>query len=141
MKKLTALFTLGCALAVDAHAGIEKYGPHNLDGGHITCKSFSGDEIKKTAVYKAPSDRFFVEKSIAVNVLSGWAPKKHGCDLAGVTKKDVTLQSEAGPVEVSVVTEFSAYAYADCGTDPARFLGKTAAIECTVQADMAEYKK
>lgn len=143
MKNLTALLTLSCAcaLAADALAGIEKYGPHNLDGGHITCKSFSGDEIKKTAVYQAPSDRFFIEKTIKVTPIAVWAPKKSGCEVSGLTKKDVTLQSEAGPVDVSVVTGFSVYAYADCGTDPARFIGKTAAVECSVEADMAEYKK
>lgn len=141
MKKQLVIGALASALALHASAGVEEYGPHNLDGGHITCKSFSGDEIKKTAVYKAPSDRFFVEKSINVVELSGYAPKKHGCDLSGVTKKDITLQSDAGPVDVSVVTEFTAYAYADCGTDPAKFLGKTASVECTVKADMAEYRK
>jgi hypothetical protein len=44
---LLALLISSTAAAVVA--GEEKYGPMNVDGGHITCKSFSGDEIKSNS--------------------------------------------------------------------------------------------
>ena len=49
----------------------EDYGPFNLDGGKIACNNDSGPEIKKTQVYKAPPDRFFIEGSINVSTISG----------------------------------------------------------------------
>jgi hypothetical protein len=124
-----------------AFAGEEPFGPINVDGGHITCKSPSGDEIKKTQMFHAPSDRFFKESSIAVTKISGWGPEKNGCDLVGVKKKPVKLNSDAGVVEVEVVTEFGVYAYADCGTNIAKYMGKTASIECQASATMVEFKK
>ena len=138
MKKT---FLILFAIFSYAYAGEEPFRPINVDGGHITCKSFSGDEIKKTQMFTAPSDRFFKEDSIKVNRISGWAPKKHGCDLVGVRKTPIKLNSEAGVVEVNVITEFGVYAYADCGTDVTKFAGKTASIECEASATMVEFKK
>lgn len=124
-----------------ACAGEEPYGPMNVDGGHITCKSFSGDEIKKEQRFAATSDRFFKEGSITVSEISGYAPKKHGCDLTNIERKTVTLNSDVGPVDVSVIHAFSVYAYADCGTDATRFMGKTASVECEAKATLVEYRK
>jgi hypothetical protein len=136
---LLALLISSTAAAVVA--GEEKYGPMNVDGGHITCKSFSGDEIKKQQRFAATSDRFFKENSIQITRVSGWAPKKYGCDIVDVERKDLTLNSDIGQVPVSVIQAFSIYAYADCGTDAIKFAGKTASIECDVAATLVEYRK
>ncbi|MCX5518461.1 hypothetical protein OSH10_08435 [Kaistia defluvii] len=109
------------------------------DFGHITCMSPSGDEIKESKTFRATNDRFFKKSSITVGVHSGWAPKKHGCDLQGVEETEITVQSEAGPIQVPVVTAFTIYAYADCGTNIAQYAGKTAAIACTTSAITSKF--
>lgn len=124
----------GAALAAE-----EAYGPFNFDGGHITCKSFSGDEIKKWQTYRASSDRFFKENSIKVVQISGYAPKEYKCELSAIRRQPIQVQSDAGMVEVSVIKEFDVFAGADCGTDPVKFLGKTASIECEVSATLVKY--
>jgi hypothetical protein len=120
-----------------AHA--EQFGPLNLDGGHITCKSASGDEIKKFQVYRAPEDRFFREGSIAVKKISGWAPKENKCELTSVEKKPIKVKTDYGEIDVSVISGFTVFAGADCGTNIAQYAGKTASIECEVSADMVKY--
>src|SRR5690348_2038432 len=89
--------------ATIAYAADETYGPFNLDGGHITCKSFSGDEIKKSQVYRAPNDRFFREGKISVTEHSGWAPKKHGCELQSLEKQNIKAKTDYGEIEVPVI--------------------------------------
>jgi hypothetical protein len=137
MKKA---LVVACLLSSQvAFAAEEAYGPFNLDGGHISCKSPSGDEIKKAQVYRAPGDRFFKESSMAVNKIAGWAPRKDGCELQSVKREDISVTTDFGTVSVPVIKEFTAYAYADCGTNVAQFAGKTAAIECSVSATMVKY--
>lgn len=117
----------------------EQFGPLNLDGGHITCKSPSGDEIKKYQAYHAPEDRFFKEGSIVVKKISGWAPKENKCELTSVEKKPIKVKTDYGEIDVSVISGFTVFAGADCGTNVANYVGKTASIECEVSADMVKY--
>jgi hypothetical protein len=120
-------------------AGEESFGPFNFDGGHITCKSFSGDEIKKWQTYRATNDRFFKENSINVKVISGYAPKGYKCEVSAIRKQNIKVMSDAGEIEVSVVKEFDVFAGADCGTDVSRFAGKTASVECEVSATLVKF--
>ncbi|MBW8355650.1 MAG: hypothetical protein K0M54_17700 [Pseudomonas sp.] len=126
-------------LSTSALAAEEKYGPFNLDGGQITCKSPSGDEIKKTQHYTTTNDRFFKEGSISIRLKSGWAPKEYKCELSAVRRQPIKVKTEAGEVEVSVIKEFDVFAGADCGTNIAQYLGKTASIECEVSAVVVKY--
>jgi hypothetical protein len=135
---LVAAVTISLVQSV-AFGADEKYGPFNVDGGHITCKSFSGDEIKKSQVFNAPDDRFFEEGSIKVITISGNAPKKNGCDLTDIRKQQIQVKTDYGTIPVSVIKGFTVYAYADCGTDGSKFLGKTASIECEASATMVKY--
>jgi hypothetical protein len=138
VKKPFACFALSL-LASLASAGEETFGPFNLDGGNITCKSFSGDEIKKFATYTAPTDRFFKEGTISVGKISGWAPKENKCELRSVSRQPIKVKTDFGEVEVSVIKSFEVFAGADCGTDGSKFIGKTASIECSVSATMVKY--
>ena len=142
--KLNTTFTLAAyiltaSVSTATLAADEAYGPFNLDGGHITCKSTSGDEIKKTQNYRATGDRFFKEGSITVSKISGWAPKKDGCEVSAVRRQSIKVNTDVGEVEVSVIKDFDVYVYADCGTDIARYAGKTASIECSVGATLVKY--
>jgi hypothetical protein len=126
-------------LALAAPALAEPYGPFNLDGGKISCNDDRGPEIKKTQVYAAPGDRFFVEKAISVSTISGWG-KAHSCQLTDVKKKSIQAKTDYGQISVDVVYEFSVYAHADCGSGVlANSGGKTASIECSVSAEMQKY--
>ena len=142
--KLNVIFTLAtfiltASTSTASFAAEEAYGPFNLDGGHIACKSPSGDEIKKTQNYRATGDRFFKEGSISVSKTSGWAPKKEGCEVSAVRRQLIKVTSDVGEFEVSVIKDFDVYVYADCGTDIARYVGKTASIECSVGATLVKY--
>jgi hypothetical protein len=132
-NSLLLLFTLA------ASALAEPYGPFNLDGGKIACNDDRGPEIKKTQVYAAPADRFFVEKAISVSTISGWG-KAHSCQLTDVKKKSIQARTDYGQISVDVVYEFSVFAHADCGSGWANNMsGKTASIECSVSAEMQKY--
>lgn len=61
------------------------------------------------------------------------------CRLDSVKEKNIKVTTDFGEVEVSVIDEFTAYAGADCGTNIARFAGKTASIECSVSATLVKY--
>lgn len=117
----------------------EQYGPFNLDGGKDTCRTDKGEEIKKYQTYKAPPDRFFVEDSIKVTKISGWAPKKHSCAVSDVQKKKIKAKTDYGEIEVSVVEQFTVFAHADCGSGYGAQIGKTINIECQVEATMQKY--
>lgn len=132
-------FALLAAVSTAALAGEELYGPFNLDGGHISCKSPSGDEIKKWQTYRATGDRFFKEDSISVIRISGWAPKSHTCEVAAMRKVPIKVKTDVGEVEVKVIKEFDVFAGADCGTNIAKYIGKTASIECEVSATLVKY--
>lgn len=125
--------------ATAAVAADEQYGPFNLDGGQITCKSPSGDEIKKFQTFKAPTDRFFKEDTISVRKISGWAPKAERCEVTGVRRSNIKVKTDYGELNVSVIKEFDVFAGADCGTNVAQYVGKTASIECEVSATMTKY--
>lgn len=128
------LLAVSPALAAD-----EAYGPFNVDGGHITCKSFSGDEIKKTQTFRTTEDRFFKEDTAVVRMISGWAPKSHSCSISAIRRALIPVTTEAGIINVSVIKEFDVYAAADCGTDSAKFAGMTASIECEASATVVKY--
>lgn len=132
-------FQVFALILLTTGARAEQFGPLNLDGGHITCKSASGDEIKKYQAYHAPDDRFFKEGSISVKKVSGWAPKENKCELAGIDKKSIKVKTDYGEIDVSVISGFTVFAGADCGTNIANFIGKTASIECEVSAEMVKY--
>ncbi|GEM_PF-5399010 len=141
MRKLASLSASIAITILSSHfsfAADDKF-TDNLDGGKISCKSPSGDEIKKFQSYPAPSDRFFVEDSIKIDLLSGGAPKSHKCEITKLNKENIKVKTDYGEIEVSVVKSFEAFAGADCGTDPAKYFGKTANIECTVSATMRKY--
>lgn len=138
MRKCGCLIIPLLITGAPALAGEEPFSDRS-DFGQITCRSPSGDEIKQYKKFSATSDRFFMKKTIKVSEYSGWAPKKHGCELAGVEEKEILLNSEAGPVPVTVVTSFTIYAYADCGTDPIQYMGKTAAVACETSASTVKY--
>jgi hypothetical protein len=136
---LVAVFlaTVSCPLA--SIAAPDDYGPFKYDGGRIACDQDTGPEIKQTQPYKAPSDRFFIEDSIKISEVSGWG-KAHSCSLVDVQKKKIKVKSDAGEFEVDVVTEFSLYAHADCGSGVVNNSGgKSASVECTVSAKMQKY--
>lgn len=134
---LPAVFCLACSTST--LAADEQYGPFNLDGGKIACNNDSGPEIKKTQVYAAPPDRFFVEESINVSTISGWG-KSSSCSVSAVTKKDITANTDYGPITVKVISDFSVFAHADCGSGVINNIGgKTASIECSVSAKLQKY--
>ncbi len=139
MKPYHLFFPVLFCFSAAVVAGEEPYGPFNFDGGHITCKSLSGDEIKKWQTYTAPSDRFFNEDSVQVKMISGWAPKSHKCEISAVRRGPIKVKTEYGEVEVSVIKSFDVFAGADCGTNVAQFAGKTASIECEASATMVKY--
>lgn len=138
LRILSVLFSITC-IAAPVYAAEEGYGPFNLDGGHITCKSPSGDEIKKFQTYSATSDRFFKEGSIKVVKISGNAPKENKCELRDIRRQPIKVSTDVGDVEVSVIKEFVVFAGADCGTNIANYAGKTASIECEVSATLVKY--
>lgn len=136
VQALAALLLMSCGTVAWAQ---DRFGPFNLDGGKIACNDDSGPEIKKTQVYSAPPDRFFVEKSILVQELSGWG-KKHYCEVSSLKKKPVTARTDMGDITFEVVYEFAVFAHADCGSGwDNNSGGKTASIECTVSAEMQKY--
>lgn len=117
----------------------EQYGPFNLDGGKDTCRTDKGEEIKKYQTYQAPPDRFFVEDSILVQKISGWAPKAHSCSVVDVQRKKIKAKTDYGEVEVAVVDSFTVFAHADCGSGWGSQIGKTINIECSVSAKLQKY--
>lgn len=135
----TLQFVLLLSTATLAVAADEQYGPFNFDGGHITCKSPSGDEIKKFQTFRAPTDRFFKEDTIAIRKISGWAPKSNRCEVTGMRRSNIKVKTDYGELDVSVIKEFDVFAGADCGTNIAQYVGKTASIECEVSATMTKY--
>lgn len=137
--KIAISLAIFASICFTNSARSEMFGPFNLDGCHITCKSFSGDEIKKFQTYNAPADRFFKEGSISVKKISGWAPKEEKCELRSVDKRIIKVRTDYNEIEVPVISSFVVFAGADCGTNVASFAGKTASIECEVSAEMVKY--
>ena len=136
------LFTIIASVAYSAAAvaqNTEGYGPFNLDGGKIACNSDKGPEIKKYQNYKATSDRFFVEDTLSVMKVSGWG-KGNSCAISDIQRKKIKVTTDYGDVEVSVIDNFTVYAWADCGSGWANNSGgKTASIECSVAAKTQKY--
>jgi hypothetical protein len=133
------IFSLTAMAAVVAMAAEEQFGPFNIDGGKITCKSPSGDEIKKYAEFNVTGDRFIKEGSISLSKISGYAPKENKCEIAGIRKENIVLKSDVGDVTVSVIKGITVFAGADCGTNIVQYAGKTASIECQLSATQIKY--
>ncbi|MEQ1636181.1 MAG: hypothetical protein ABL903_05780 [Methylococcales bacterium] len=121
--------------------GIDDVGPIKYDGGKIPCNRDTGPEIKQLQQYKAPSDRFIIEDSIKLSEISAWPQdRSHGCDLIDVVKKKIKVKTEYGEVEIPVVSQFSLYAHADCGSGVDRNSGgKNASVECSVFYQTQKY--
>jgi hypothetical protein len=141
MRISATAFALALLVSSSASAAtVEEKFTDLSDFGHITCKSPSGDEIKEWKTYRTTGDRFFKDGTISVNVHSGWAPKSNTCRLDSVSKKMIKVALETGTVvEIPVIESFTIFAGADCGTDIGRYLGKTAAIACSVSAISVKY--
>lgn len=117
----------------------ENYGPFNFDGGKISCNDDRGPEIKKSQAYEAPPDRFFVEDSISVREISGWG-KAHSCSVSDVRKKEIPVNTDFGTISVKVISGFTVFAHADCGSGVSNNSGgKTASVECEVSAKLQKY--
>ncbi len=126
-------------LASPVFSAEEPYGPFNFDGGKIACNDDRGPEIQKYQAYKAPSDRFFKEESIKVSEISGWG-KAHSCTISDIKKKKIKVKTEVGEIEIPVITEFTVYAHADCGSGLLNNSGgKSASVECEVAATMVKH--
>jgi hypothetical protein len=133
-------FTIGMLIVGSVSAQADApYGPFNFDGGSITCKSTSGDEIKKWQSYKADEGRYFKEGSISVRKISGSAPKENKCELSDIRRENIKVTTDSGQTEVSVIKEFTVFAGAECGTNITMFTGKTASIVCEVSATQVKY--
>lgn len=129
-------FTL---MTVPALAADESFGPFKYDGGKISCNDDRGPEIQQYETYRAPSDRFFKEGSITVAEISGWG-KEHSCSVSEIKRKTIKVHTDYGEIETSVISEFTIYAHADCGSGLANNSGgKTAAVECSVSATTTKY--
>lgn len=139
MRKLLP-FLFGVAFVATAFAESNEIPfTDNLDGGKTGCVSSSGTEIKKAQLYEAGSDRFW--KGFTVGTISCDAPKKCGCSITGERREKIKVKSAAGfDVEVDVPVVYEVFAHADCGTDPAKYLGKIISVECQVSATFVEYK-
>jgi hypothetical protein len=133
-------FTIGMLIvgAVSVRADAQ-YGPFNFDGGSITCKSTSGDEIKKWQSYKADEGRYFKEGSITVRKISGSAPKQNKCEISDIRRENVKVTTDSGQTDMNVIKDFTVFASAECGTDITVFTGKTASIVCEVSATQVKY--
>ena len=133
-------FTIGMLIvgSVSAKAD-EPYGPFNFDGGSITCKSTSGDEIKKSQSYKADENRYFREGSISVRKISGSAPKENKCEISNIRRENIKVTTDSGQTDMSVIKEFTVFAGAECGTEVTTFSGKTASVVCEVSATQVKY--
>lgn len=138
-KPILVAFALAVLAGVTSNAFAEPYGPFRHDGGKIACNDDRGPEIKESQVYKAPTDRFFRDGTIQVSEVSGWG-KAHSCSISDMKKKKISVSTDAGTFDVDVVTEFTVYAHADCGSGVLNNSGgKTASVECMVSADMQKY--
>lgn len=124
----------------------DAYGPFNLDGGKVACKSTSGDEIKKTQVYTAPQDRYFT--SFAASPISGVSfvgPAE--CPILDKATKKVKLTLQNGlVVDVDVPVSYTVMAHADCGSGERRTLehiakGEHINVECSVSGTLMKYTK
>ena len=139
IKDIRTIIAAAMLMSAGVPAIAEPFGPIKYDGGKISCNDDRGPEIKQTQVYKAPNDRFFVENSIKADQISGWG-KAHSCSIVDLKKKNITVESGARKFDISVITEFSLYAHADCGSGVvANSGGKTASVECSVSAEMQKY--
>ncbi|SAK88636.1 hypothetical protein AWB82_06179 [Caballeronia glebae] len=147
MKRSILLFAVfALSTGVIAQEVLDNYGPFNLDGGKVACKSDSGDEIKKTQWYEAPQDRYF--KDFQVSTISGVS--YHGdasCAVSQKLEKKVSLKLANGLlVDVRVPYKYEVLAHADCGSGTAATAvhlakGDHINVECNVQGTLAKYEK
>ena len=132
-----ALLAAAC-LAATAAEKVEDWGPMNVDGGKEKCTSDKGTEIKKYQTFEATGDRFF--KDFQVRKISGWAPKTHSCQIAGVEEKEIMLKGNGFDVKVKVPYRYTVFAHADCGSGMKAVLeAKTINIECEASAKLVKY--
>ncbi|MFT4102178.1 MAG: hypothetical protein QM674_14305 [Burkholderiaceae bacterium] len=133
----SATFLIYTALCSSAFA--ENYGPFNFDEGKISCNDDRGPEIKKSQAYEAPPDRFVVDDSITVREISGWG-KSHSCSISEIRKKDIQVKTDYNTMMVKVISGFTVFAHADCGSGIVNNSGgKTASVECEVAAKLQKY--
>jgi hypothetical protein len=103
-----------------------------VDGGTDVCTSFYGTEIKKFEPIVADEGKYF--ENPEVHVLSGEAPKTYSCNIQDKITKKIKIYSGNTQKEIDVLTGFTVFAHADCGS-AAISLSKRIAIKCIVSAD------
>jgi hypothetical protein len=128
MKLRRALFlaSLVFSSSIFADEPVDRF--IRLDGGHKSCQSDAGDEIKTDQDVDAPAGKAWLNVQVQK---SGWAPKELSC-YPTMTPTKVKAKIGNVTVDVDAVTHVHMHMYADCGSG-VQNIGKTIAIECSLQ--------
>lgn len=146
MKSAEVLVILFVTTGACAQSVTDSYGPLNLDGGKVACKSSSGDEIKKVQTFEATQDRYF--ESFHVKPISAVSYVGPGeCLITNKVTKKVKLALQNGlVVDVEVPYRYDVMAHADCGSGEARTAmhiakGDHISVECEISGTLMKFEK
>lgn len=132
-KTLSAML-LSLLIFSPAHAE-DTFGPYNLQSGKVYAVG-TGKSANRTQCYNAPKDRYFVQDSWKIGMVSA-AGKNAFCRFTEFKKSPITTTLQNGKkVKIDLVTEFCVWAHAETGSNTG---GKTAWAECEVSARSQEF--
>lgn len=132
-KKLSAILLF--SFFITPAYGEDAFGPFNLQSGKVHAVG-TGKSANRTQCYNAPKDRYFVQDSWKIGMVSA-AGKNAFCRFTEFKKSPITTTLQNGSkVKIDLVTEFCVWAHAETGSNTG---GKTAWAECEVSARSQEF--